>query len=163
MSDEHATTPAAPSNERKVAVPIKRSPWFYVILAFGIIAIISIIVSIAVIKPSSKNKDLQTATTVIKAGVSIPDSYKKPYTLKKGETIKVDVPLSYENGEPVFYDYECSGGGKIYCHQAQNCKKDTVGGGIPYTRPSERAAYFELSPYNDEEITVVCTFTKIKS
>lgn len=83
--------------------------------------------------------------------IELSEEFEKSYFLKKGEVIRVKAPL--------YYDFECSGGGKKYCIQAQNCKKDTVGGGIPYIKQSENAAYFDLSLF-EEEIEVVCSFKR---
>ena len=84
-----------------------------------------------------------------------PTSYTESYTLKEGATpIRIIIPDGYK------VDYY--GGGKKYYHQAQNSPKEIWGGGsCPTGLGNPNAVYADISYYN-EEITVMCKFTKIK-
>ena len=97
-----------------------------------------------------KNKVEQTQSQSTRAQER-PSSYTEPYFLQKGKVIRVNIPSGYK--------CDCSGGGKKYYHQEQNGIKNIMGDG-KFHPGGQNAAYIDLSYYN-EEITVVCEFTKL--
>ena len=98
-------------------------------------------------------KSEKTKSTENAIGTDFSSHFDTTITLIKGQKPRFKVP--------VWYNYEISDPGKEFGHRVEdNAKVDTMGGGRPYTRPSEHVRSFELIALKDDSLSITVYFSK---